>query len=125
MQPDKEIMDQLYKEFKVLETRPGKAGQSYDYVRSSDVVDRLNKVFGLGWSSHLLETWRETDPQGVVWIIKRVEIIVKDSNGEERVRQGEAGHPYLSNISPPDVHKSAYSKALTKAASQLGIGLYL
>lgn len=118
--PDKETMDQLYKEFKTIETRPGKAGQSYDYVKSSDVVDRLNKVFGLRWTVQELETRYEGD-----WVIKRVQIVVRDEQGKEYIKEGTGGHQYMNNIFPPDVHKSAFSKALTKAASLLGIGLYL
>ena len=44
---DKEFMEPLYKAFDQVWTRKGRAGFEYNYIRASDAIDRLNRVFGL------------------------------------------------------------------------------
>jgi hypothetical protein len=120
--PDKIVMGQLYEEFKTIKSRQGRGGKNYDYIKSADVIDRLNKVLGLRWSVE------EVDSQILGnWIVMRVRIIVQDPDSPDRfwIREGYGGHPFNPNSDPADAYKSAYSKAITKAASLFGVGLYL
>jgi len=119
-QPKEQLMDLLKEEFKNVRTRQGRGGNEYNYVASPDVIARLNKVFGICWSVEEVSSEYLGE-----WVIKKVRITVRDEQGNEWIKEGYGGHKFMPNIDPSDTHKSAFSKALSKAASLLGVGLYL
>ena len=84
------------------------------------MIARLNKVFGFCWSVEEVSSEYLGE-----WVIKKVRITVRDEKGNEWIKEGYGGHKFMPNIDPSDTHKSAFSKALSKAASLLGVGLYL
>ena len=112
------MREELYKKFTAVPTRPGRGG-TYSYIKWQDVADRMNKIFGIKWSSEVVY-------QDVVGpnVITRVRVTITDTNnkfcqegfgGALMDDRQEAGNPF----------KSAYSKALKDACKKWGIGLYL
>jgi hypothetical protein len=107
-----------------------KGGASLTYIPVSEVITRLNKVFGVdGWSSEILSCGRdEIDPD---FVVARVRLVVyfdknalpifKDGIGGQKIKRTKAGEI----VDLGDEMKGAASDALKKAAQHLGIGLYL
>lgn len=107
-----------------------KGGASLTYIPVSEVITRLNKVFGVdGWSSEVLFCERDKiDPD---YIVARVRLLVffkenttpifKDGVGGQKIKRTKAG----DIVDLGDEMKGATSDALKKAAQQFGIGLYL
>jgi hypothetical protein len=103
-----------------IKKRKGRSGQWWDYVEASEVINRFNEVLGCAWSV--------TEEESLVIsnsVVKRVRIEIPDPDNPDRsyVRDGWASHPVGND--PGDCMKSAFSKALTKAASLFGVGLHL
>jgi hypothetical protein len=103
-----------------IETRQGRAGQTWSFVASSEVINRLNEVFGCSWSVTEVESLVINN-----FVVKRVRLEVPDVDnpGRTSVREGWGGNAIGND--PGDCMKSAFSKALTKAASLFGVGLHL
>jgi hypothetical protein len=107
-----------------------KGGASLTYIPISEVITRLNKLFGVdGWSSEIISCSRdEIDPD---FIVARARLIIffekggmpiiKDGVGGQKIKRTKAGEI----VDLGDEMKGAVSDALKKAAQQLGIGLYL
>jgi hypothetical protein len=113
-----------------IKTRDGRAGQKWKYVPSAEMVNRLNQVFGIRWSSE--EVFSEyVPPNNPTHIVKRVRITIPDPDVPDLrwYREGDGSHPLFDNrgkpYDPGDCHKSAESKAFSKAASKVGIALHL
>ena len=103
-----------------IKKRKGRSGQWWDYVETSEVINRFNEVLGYAWSA--------TEEESLVisnFVVKRVRIAIPDPDNPAVVhfKDGWAGHPIGND--PGDCMKSAFSKALTKAASMFGVGLHL
>lgn len=103
-----------------IKKRKGRSGQWWDYVETSEVINRFNEVLGYAWSA--------TEEESLVisnFVVKRVRIAIPDPDNPASVyyKDGWAGHPIGDD--PGDCMKSAFSKALTKAASMFGVGLHL
>jgi hypothetical protein len=116
-----QVIKGLYEPFPPdkIETRQGRAGQKWSFVASSEVINRLNEVFGCAWSVTEVESMVINN-----FVVKRVRLEVPDPDtGKTAVRDGWGGHPIGND--PGDSMKSAFSKALTKAASLFGVGLHL
>lgn len=116
-----EIMKGLYEPFPrdKIKQRKGRSGQTWDYVETSEVINRLNEVLGCAWSVTEVESMVINN-----FVVKRVRIEINDPDSDKTyIRDGWAGHPIGND--PGDCMKSAFSKALTKAASLFGVGLHL
>lgn len=112
--------DELYKGFDNIPTRKGRGGE-YAYVRWQDVADRMNQVFGIGWSSEVLF-------QDIVGpnVIVRVRVMVFDSaTNTVQYQEGFGGAPNDERTEAGNSFKAAYSKALKDACKKWGVGLYL
>jgi len=129
---NKKMVDDLYEPFpeNKIKERKGRAGQTWKYVEAAEMINRLNQVFGIRWSSE--EVSSRFEPAGKPsHIVKRVRITVPDPDDASRTwwREGSASHPLFDNrgnaYDPGDCHKSAESKAFVKAASKLGVALHL
>ncbi len=115
------VMSGLYEPFPPdkIESRKGRSGQTWSFVASSEVINRLNEVFGCAWSVTEVESMVINN-----FVVKRVRLEVPDPDtGKTAIRDGWGGNAIGND--PGDCMKSAFSKALTKAASLFGVGLHL
>lgn len=125
----KETLEKLYKPFE-LKSRPGQGGQTFQYVESDDIIDRMNKIFEGDWSTEVVEREIIEDQ-----IIMRVRVVVRDPatdqyfHHEGYASQFIARHNYGDKKGQPvdlgNSFKSAMSKAIKTAVSRWGVGLYL
>lgn len=109
-----------------------KGGTELTYIPISEVIVRMNKVFGvMGWSSQIIRCERDAlDPD---FIVAHVRLTVnhsldpfgmqiqKDGLGGQKIKRTKQG----DIVDLGDEFKGAVSDALKKAAQQLGISLYL
>ena len=103
-----------------IKQRPGSYGKTLDYLETYSVIERLNEAFGLKWS------WEITDVEVLnaqVYCQGRLTVTV---DGEKIVKEAFGGKDITTeNSNLGDDLKSACSDALKKAATMLGVGLYL
>ena len=114
------MKDLLYEKFAAVPTRPGRGG-TYSYIKWQDVADRMNKIFGINWSSEVVY-------QDVIGtnVVVRVRVTINDSTTNNKFRQeGFGGAPMDDRQEAGNPFKSAYSKALKDACKKWGIGLYI
>lgn len=112
-----------------MERELRKGGALLIYIPVSEVIARLNRVFGtLGWSTEIIKCERDAlDPDFIVAHV-RLRIMTdgytsveKDGFGGQKIKRTKAG----DIVDLGDEFKGAVSDALKKAAQQLGVGLYL
>lgn len=127
----REILEELYKPFE-LKARPGQGGQTFKYVPSDDIVDRMNRVFMGDWSTEVIEKEIIEDQ-----ILIRVRVYATDpSNADSKMhwQEGYASQPIARFTQGPksnkiidigNSYKSAMSKAIKTAVAKWGVGLYL
>ena len=112
-----------------MERELRKGGTTLVYIPVSEVIARLNRIFGVyGWSSQIIKCDRDAlDPD---FIVAHVRLTVstdswtkvqKDGFGGQKIKRTKQGEI----VDLGDEFKGAVSDALKKAAQQLGIGLYL
>lgn len=126
---NKDIMKALYEPFEVKERR-GVGNQTFKYVSSEDIVDRMNKVFQGDWSTEIREEKVVEDQ-----VLMCVRVYARDAESNHEFWQdGYASHPlarYTSGqnqgkiIDIGNSYKSAMSKAIKTAVAKWGVGLYL
>jgi recombination DNA repair RAD52 pathway protein len=104
--------------------RVNKGGGDQTYVPASDVIGRLNEVFGiLGWSFQVIrEGFTETE----AWVLGELTVypredgvVVRQQYGNEPITMGKAARPTT------DLLKKAGTDALKKCATLVGVALYL
>lgn len=108
-----------------------KGGASLTYIPVSEVITRMNKVFGIdGWNSEIIKCERDAhDPDFIVACVRitaytrtdRFMSTSKDGYGGQKIKRTKQG----DIVDLGDEFKGAVSDALKKAAQQFGIGLYL
>jgi recombination DNA repair RAD52 pathway protein len=100
------------------------------YIPVSEVIARLNRVFGvLGWSSEIIKCERDAlDPDCIVAHVRLTvstseygQIVQKDGFGGQKIKRTKTG----DIIDLGNEFKGAVSDALKKAAQQFGVALYL
>lgn len=115
---------------KEVERTLKKSGVYLTYIPVSEVITRLNKVFGFdGWSYEILKCERDAlDPDFVVAHVRmsvhgkdNINSVSKDGFGGQKIKRTKTGEI----VDLGDEMKGAVSDALKKAAQALGIGLYL
>lgn len=126
-----EIFQQLSEPFpKEVERQLKKGGVSLTYIPVSEVINRLNKVIGIGlWSSEILRCERDkTDNDFIVAHVRLTvningdfETVVRDGFGGQKIKRTKTGEI----VDLGDEFKGAVSDALKKAAQGFGVGLYL
>lgn len=126
-------MSDIYKSLKepfpdeaIKQVRKGSA--NLDYIPVSEVVNRLNTVLGVGnWSYYVDWVHRDaTDPDFVIASVKLEGTIEgvffsRAGLGGQKINRKSSG----DIVDLGDDFKGAVSDALKKAASTLGVGLYL
>lgn len=112
---------QLAAPFEVSDhARVNKGGSTQTYAPWTSYVERLNGVLGKDWSFRVIrEGFTETE----CWVLGEIAATIE---GETIARQQYGCEPILSGGKPKtDLLKTAASDAVKKAASLLGVGLYL
>ena len=117
-----------------MEKTLSKGGTRLTYIPVSEVIARLNRVFGVGgWSSNIVYCKRdELDPD---YIVASVTLSARVADSDD-VTGGWVSHDGIGGqkikrtkngdiVDLGDEMKGAVSDALKKAAQQFGIGLYL
>lgn len=125
---DDNVLKQLYERFE-LRTRKGVGNQQFKYVPSTDVIDRMNKVFKGRWSTHVLHSEVMED-----FIIVRVSVQVSPNDRESFCHEGYGSSAIARFGSGPkegkiidigNSYKGALSTAIRNACTRFGVGLYL
>ena len=106
-----------------VKQRQGTFGNTLDYVEGHAVVARLNEAFEANWAFELSNHWilKETDEVLVLGKLT-AEGITKMAFGSMQISRKQ---DTKAVISLGDDLKAASTDALKKAASLLGVGLYL
>ncbi len=117
---DNDKMRLLTRPFNDIKTRPGRNGQSINYVEAHSIVQRLNDALAGDWSFRVLE--RELlDGEVIVLGELRAGDVVKQAFGGSEVTKTRDG----KIVSLADDLKSAATDALKKAATLMGVALQL
>lgn len=131
-----QLMRDLAEPFPVeMERTVTKSGVALTYIPVSEVINRLNRIFGVtGWASEILRCERDAhDPDFVVAhvrltvlpsdnILNNPSPIYRDGIGGQKIKRSRKDNEI---IDLGDEMKGAVSDALKKAAQQFGVGLYL
>ncbi|HEC63892.1 MAG TPA: hypothetical protein ENI23_01205 [bacterium] len=124
-------LTELYKTFK-LKARAGQGGKTFKYVPSSDVMNRMNKIFKGNWSTEVISSEIVGDQ-----VLVLVRVMAKDPNEDSGMvyfHEGYASHPLAKFsggnkqgqiIDAGNSYRSAMSKAVKAAVTKWGVGLYL
>lgn len=122
---DSELLTELSKPFpREVERQLDKGGVTLTYIPVSEVIGRLNDVFGvLGWSYTQISCDRDAlDPDFLVAHVRMtVGDITRDGVGGQTIKRKRDG----GIVDLGDEYKGAVSDALKKAAQSFGVGLYL
>lgn len=110
-----------------VKQRPGRGGQTWNYVAASHVVEVLNKVFGYAWSFEILTSEKDAldiaiktgcvSVKGSLTVLTSVGPIVKQQFGRKEIAVTKAG----KILDFGNDMKAAASDALKKCASELGM----
>lgn len=107
----------------LVKSRPGAFGNSLSYIEGHTVIARLNEAFEGNWS-FTIESHQILDEEVLVCGKFRADVagIVKMAFGSSSItRDKRTGSP----VNMGDDLKAAATDALKKAATLLGVGLYL
>ena len=117
---DQEKLRLLTRPFADIKSRPGRNGQSIQYIEAHSIVQRLNDALAGDWSFRVLE--REIlDGEVIVLGELRAGDVVKQAFGGSEVTKTRDG----KIVSLADDLKSAATDALKKAATLMGVALQL
>ena len=106
-----------------IKQRQGKFGHILDYVEGHVVTSRLNDAFESNWSFEIVKYRIIKDPGEVLVLGKlTAEGVTKMAFGSKEI---ERSKDTKAIVSLGDDFKAASTDALKKAASLLGVGLYL
>lgn len=112
----------------MVETRPGRGGETFYYVRHQYITRILNEICGHDWD---FEVKRERLDEDRVTVLGRLTLrvgphtIVKEQFGGHDVERYNSGNKSGQPLSMGDAFKSAASDALKKCASLIGLGVDL
>ena len=137
------LIKELAKEFNddaMMQIKTG--GKSFDYVKGHYVIQRLIDVFGIKWSATTIGTplFQTDEVSGKKWLSMGVRLTI-DIDGKDYSNDGwdsvevktftdtfPNGKPNPKAGCFVDLgnnYKQVYTQALKKAATQLGVALYL
>jgi len=119
---NRKLLEQPF-EPKHIKQRQGNFGRILDYVEGHAVTSRLNNAFEGNWSFRIVNHWIFEDTNEVVVLGKlTAEGITKMAFGSMEISRNK---DTKAIVSLGDDLKAAATDALKKAASLLGVGLYL
>jgi hypothetical protein len=130
MTTNNQIMDDLYAQFpQEMEKVRVVAGVELVYLPVSEVINRLNRVFGVdGWSFEIISVQRDQFEQDEIIAHVSMTAFVGDRHVTRHGFGGQSIKRSKKDQKPVDLgndFKGAVSDALKKAAQLFGIGLYL
>lgn len=108
-----------------MERTVQKSGTRLTYLPVSEIINRMNRIFGpTGWSHEVVSCWR--DPNEQEYVVAHVRVRTSDGASHDglggvkikRTKQGDI-------VDLGDEFKGAVSDALKKACQHFGVGLYL
>ena len=117
-----------------MERTVNKSGTTLTYLPIAEVINRVNKILGVGnWSSEVVSVGRDKTDQD--WVIAHVRVTVSvpsqytsdriaahyDGVGGQQIKRKKNG----DIVDLGDEFKGAVSDALKKALQQIGVSLYL
>jgi hypothetical protein len=107
----------------LVKTRPGAFGNSLSYIEGHTVIGRLNAAFDANWSFEIISHEILEDEVLVCGKFRADTAgVIKMAFGSSRItRDNRTGNPTAIG----DDLKAASTDALKKAATLLGVGLYL
>jgi recombination DNA repair RAD52 pathway protein len=108
-----------------MERNVMKSGTRLVYLPISEIINRMNRIFGpTGWSHEVISCHRDAiDPD---WVVAHVRVHTSnggshDGFGGSQVKRRKTGEI----VDLGDEFKGAVSDALKKACQHFGVGLYL
>ena len=120
------LYDRLSEPFpQEMERTVQKSGTRLTYLPVSEIINRMNRIFGpTGWSHEVVSCWR--DPNEQEYVVAHVRVRTSDGASHDglggvkikRTKQGDI-------VDLGDEFKGAVSDALKKACQHFGVGLYL
>ena len=106
-----------------VKQRQGSFGHILDYVEGPVITARLNDAFEANWTFEITNHWILKETNEVIVLGKLIaENVTKMAFGSKEIARNK---DTKAIISLGDDLKSASTDALKKAASLLGVGLYL
>lgn len=118
----KKTTDAVMKKFdeSKIKQRKVPGGQTVDYVQAQEFIVKLNEIFGVAWSSEIVQHFLVNN-QVVFWV--RITYPNPDNPEQLFYKDGIDGHPLSGDVG--NAFKSGYLKAFRKAAAQIGMGIHL
>lgn len=108
-----------------MERTVQKSGTRLTYLPVSEIINRMNRIFGpTGWSHEVISCWRDQHEQE--YVVAHVRVRTSDGTSHDglggvKIKRTKAG----DIVDLGDEFKGAVSDALKKACQHFGIGLYL
>jgi hypothetical protein len=112
----------------MVETREGRGGQVFYYLRHQYVTETLNRICGFDWDFRILRERLDEDHVtvlGELTVRIGLRAITKCQYGSAEIERYTAGKNQGQPLSVGDAFKTAASDSLKKCASMLGLGLDL
>lgn len=120
------LYDRLSEPFpQEMERTVQKSGTRLTYLPVSEIINRMNRIFGpTGWSHEVISCWR--DPHEQEYVVAHVRVRTSDGTSHDglggvKIKRTKAGEI----VDLGDEFKGAVSDALKKACQHFGVGLYL
>lgn len=114
---DNATIEKLYEDFDVAI----KPGQGFKYVRTRDILDRLNKTFAGNWGVQVKH--HEMIGEEVLVLVS---VHLYDDDGHIKATQeGFGSAKKFRNTEMGNIYKSATSKAVKSAVRNWGVALFL
>lgn len=114
---DQKTIDRLYEDFEISI----KPGQGFKYVRTRDILDRLNKTFAGNWGIHVRHHELVDDE-----VLVLVAVNLYNDEGQVLASQeGFGSAKKFRGVELGNIYKSATSKAIKSAVRNWGIALFL
>lgn len=120
---NREILEKPFAE-NVIKKRAGRGGKKWNYVKTGNIIQRLNAGFESMWSFEVVESLREGDEIIVLGKLS-YDGITKQQYGGKKIETYTKGSLAGEVISIADDYKSAASDALKKCATMFGVALDL
>lgn len=114
---DETTINKLYEDFDIAI----KPGQGFKYVRTRDILDRLNKTFAGNWGVQVKHHEMVEDE-----VLVLVSVHLYDDDGHIKATQeGFGSAKKFRNTELGNIYKSATSKAVKSAVRNWGVALFL
>lgn len=119
---DRDLLEKPF-EPEQIKQREGNFGKTLDYIEGHAVIQRLNDSFDANWSFAILkhEILKKTDEVIVLGRLSAGDVVKTQFGSSKITRARETGEV----ISLSDDLKAAATDSLKKAATLLGVGLFL